>query len=189
MLADENWQRQELETHLQRNNDLLQKVQRQVDVPSLTQRGALDAGAEHALRAGQVHQRQLGPPHSVRASLHRRCVDREHELVASKGYGCTTQRTAQPDTSSCTCRASMWIVKRQCEREDAWFMGVSLMVRFVSPKNSCMSTAPSLPEWLPTLKVAHAGCLSCTHYRVCCKVCRQRHVCTQERCTEEKQCR
>lgn len=33
-------------------------------------------------------------------------------------------------------RASMYTVKMQWEREEAWFMGVSLMVRLVSPRNS-----------------------------------------------------
>ena len=30
----------------------------------------------------------------------------------------------------------------QCEREDAMFMGVSLMVRLVSPRNSCRKCSP-----------------------------------------------
>ena len=68
--------------------------------------------------------------------------------MASKGCGCLLQKVLR---SSFTCRASMWIVKRQCEREDAWFMGVSLMVRFVSPKKSCTSIAFSLPWCLLTL--------------------------------------
>lgn len=40
----------------------------------------------------------------------------------------------------CTFLDSMLRVNMQCEREEAMFMGVSLMVRFVSPRNSCKST-------------------------------------------------
>jgi hypothetical protein len=39
--------------------------------------------------------------------------------------------------SGFTLRASMWSMNMQCERLLAMFIGVSQMVRFVSPKNSC----------------------------------------------------
>lgn len=40
-------------------------------------------------------------------------------------------------TSLPACRASRLMVKMQWLREEAWFMGVSEMVRLVSPRNSC----------------------------------------------------
>ena len=36
-----------------------------------------------------------------------------------------------------TLRASKWTMNMQCDRLLAMFMGVSQMVRFVSPRNSC----------------------------------------------------
>lgn len=37
-------------------------------------------------------------------------------------------------------RASSMIVKMQCPRDEAWFMGVSDMVRLVSPRNNCITS-------------------------------------------------
>ena len=46
----------------------------------------------------------------------------------------------------CTLRASMWSMNMQCERLLAMFMGVSQMVRFVSPRNSCAAVEP-MSSW------------------------------------------
>jgi hypothetical protein len=37
-------------------------------------------------------------------------------------------------------RASSMMLNMQWLREDAWFIGVSEIVRFVSPRNSCGNT-------------------------------------------------
>lgn len=51
-------------------------------------------------------------------------------------------------TSLPALRASRLMVKMQWLREEAWFMGVSEMVRFVSPRNSCRPAEfGTQPEW------------------------------------------
>ena len=52
-------------SYLQRDNDLLQVVQRKVDVAGLLQDGALHRRLGDALAARQIHQVQARPPHRV----------------------------------------------------------------------------------------------------------------------------
>ena len=75
------------------------------------------------------------------------CWQEAHTLVLADAKGDCCLSTALGNIRLCSpgrqpkvvlaCRASMYIVKTQWEREEAWFMGVSLMVLFVSPRNSC----------------------------------------------------
>lgn len=55
-----------------------------------------------------------------------------------------TRGDDQPNHGMRTWRASTYMVKTQCERELAMFMGVSLMVLLVSPKKSCKHQAKLL---------------------------------------------
>ena len=43
-----------------------------------------------------------------------------------------------------TLRASTWSMNMQCDRLLAMFMGVSQMVRFVSPRNSCAAARSTM---------------------------------------------
>jgi hypothetical protein len=46
--------------------------------------------------------------------------------------------------SSPALRATMWAVKIQCDRELAMFIGVELIIRFVSPINNKFNASSSL---------------------------------------------
>lgn len=45
--------------------------------------------------------------------------------------------------SESTGRASIITVKIECERDDAWFIGVSLVTRFMLPRKSRLSASSS----------------------------------------------
>ena len=47
----------------------------------------------------------------------------------------------------------------QCEREDAAFMGVSLMVRLVSPRNSCIRHAAPVLSQTAAQMCLHQACI------------------------------
>ena len=56
-------------------------------------------------------------------------------------------------TSLPALRRSMAMVKRQCEREEAWFIGVSEMTRLVSPRKSRLSASSSVrASWAERLR-------------------------------------
>jgi hypothetical protein len=42
-------------------------------------------------------------------------------------------------TAEATAREAMWIVNMQCERVEAMFIGVSAIMRFVSPRKRALS--------------------------------------------------
>ena len=84
-------------------------------------------------------------------------------LVGFRVPGCPvaltrlTQRTHLRTVSSPGLRDSMCTVKTQWEREDAWFMGVSAMVRFVSPRKSRLRASSSEPAWWAAQQAAAGG--------------------------------
>ena len=71
-----------------------------------------------------------------------------HQLLCAAGGGRVLVRAESSvisgHTMQRTLRDSKWTMNMQCERLLAMFMGVSQMVRFVSPRNSCEAAARTL---------------------------------------------
>ena len=156
-----------LAVYLQCNDNLLKVMEWQVNVLGFYQSCTINACLLHSFRSCQVHEVQFGFLHHIFANLP---VSRTMWLTqkeTTRQWKCwdpsciccniclvigidnfPVQWTDLNPNQSVTFLASTCIVKMQCDRLDAMFVGVSLIVRFVSPRNS----------WIQRI-VKNCGCI------------------------------